>query len=219
MSESHFQAKVENTWEHNAQEIANAITDRYERCGAEVVLLIGDVRERRSVHDKLPAPVRDVTFESEHGGRAEGADTELTERDIAQVCAGHERDHVTAATERFRAGSASAGKAVSYTAADVPALVEAAREHRIDTLLVNPQGADAGREVWVGPGIDQLAVRASELQYLGEQHPAAAWADDALIRTASANGAEVVVVLDPEQAPVGGLGSILRWTEETPSPG
>ncbi|MCK7624362.1 hypothetical protein MUU72_14835 [Streptomyces sp. RS10V-4] len=215
-SETHFQAKVENTWERNAQDIADAIADAYEKCGAEAVLLVGDTRERRAVHDRLPEPLRSVTHESEHGGRADGADTDLVERDVAQVCAGHEHDRVTAATERFRTGADPVGKPAPDTAAGIPALVEAAREHRIGTLLVDPRGADAGREVWVGSRSDQLGVRASELTYLGEPHPAAARADDALIRSAAATGADIVVVPDPEQAPAGGLGAILRWSDEAP---
>ncbi len=212
-SERHFQTKVENTWEHNAGEIADAAKEAFESCGAEIMLLAGDPRERRAVHDKLPEPLRAVTYESVHGGRAPGSESERLERDIAHVRAMHEREHVHEVADRFRTGSGPGGSGAPYAAAGVPALVEAAREHRIDTLLVSPESADAGQEIWVGPGADQIAVRGSELQYLGEVHPAAARADDALVRSAVANGAEAVVVRDPEEVPAGGLGAILRWSE------
>lgn len=213
-SQRHFQAKVENTWEHNAGDIADAARDAFESCGAEAIVLIGDARERQLVHDKLPEPLRAVTYESEHGGRAPGSESDLVERDIAQVRAVQERDHVVEVTDRFRTGAGPGGKSAPHTTAGIPALIEAARAHRIDTLLVSPHGADVARQVWVGGGVDQLAVRGTELQGLGEEHPAAARADDALVRSAAASGAEVVVVRDPERAPTGGLGAILRWTEE-----
>ncbi|MFG3118269.1 Vms1/Ankzf1 family peptidyl-tRNA hydrolase [Streptomyces sp. NPDC048197] len=216
-SETHFQAKVENTWEQNAAEIADAISRTAQEHGAEAVILIGDARERHLVYEKLPEQLRGITYESEHGGRAAGSESDLVERDIAQVRAEQERQHVVEITDRFRTGEGPGGKSAPHAAAGIPALVEAAREHRIDTLLVDPHGADTGRQVWVGDGADQLAVRGTELQYLGEVRPAAARADDALIRSAAASGAEVVIVRDPERAPSGGLGAILRWTDE-PTP-
>ncbi|MEU2790236.1 Vms1/Ankzf1 family peptidyl-tRNA hydrolase [Streptomyces sp. NPDC007100] len=214
-SERHFQTAVENTWEQNAGEIAEAAQRVFQSCGAKLMLLAGDPRERRSVHDKLPEQLRAVAYETDHGGRAAGSDSTALERDIAHIRAVHERDLVADVLDRFRAGAGVGGTDPAYAATGVPALVEAAREHRIDTLIIGPGGADAGREVWVGPGPDQLAVRNSELQYLGEVHPSAARADDALLRSAAATGAEAVVVRDPSEAPTGGLGAILRWSEPT----
>ncbi|MEV6958689.1 Vms1/Ankzf1 family peptidyl-tRNA hydrolase [Streptomyces sp. NPDC051207] len=72
-SERHFQLKVENTWEHNAGEIAEALSAAYDECGAELVVLVGDTRERPAVHERLPDAVREVTVETEHGGRAAGS--------------------------------------------------------------------------------------------------------------------------------------------------
>ncbi|MGW2257717.1 baeRF2 domain-containing protein [Streptomyces sp. NPDC001780] len=212
-SERHFQTRVENTWERNAGEIARAAQEAYENSGAAVLLLAGDPRERRSVYDKLPKPLRSVTYESEHGGRAAGADSVRLERDIAQVRAVHERERTAEVMGRFHAGEGprTDGGGTPYAASGVPALVEAAREHRIDTLLIAPHAADANREVWVGPRADQVASRSSEVPYLGEVRPASARADDALLRAAAASGAETVVVRDPEDAPAGGLGAILRW--------
>ncbi|MEV0263595.1 Vms1/Ankzf1 family peptidyl-tRNA hydrolase [Streptomyces sp. NPDC050617] len=213
-SERHFQNRVENTWEHNAGEIADAAAEAFEESGASVLLLTGDVRERRAVHDKLPEPVRAVAYESEHGGREPGAaHNALLERDLAQVLADYERDRAAAAMDRFHAGAEPVGGTAPYAAAGVPALVEAAREHRIATLILGHNGSDAAREVWVGPDPDQVGVRASDLQYLGEVSPSSARADDALVRAAVASGADAVVVNDPADVPSGGLGAVLRWTE------
>ncbi|MGC3001458.1 hypothetical protein ACPF8X_24560, partial [Streptomyces sp. G35A] len=94
-------------------------------------------------------------------------------------------------------------------------LVEAAREHRIDELLVRPDGPDAHREVWIGEDPDRLAVRRTELTALGEQQSWPARADDALIRSAAATDAAALSVTAApnarEDTPVGGLGALLRW--------
>ncbi|MEW1748419.1 hypothetical protein ACIQU1_08260 [Streptomyces angustmyceticus] len=216
-AERHFRTDPGKSWEHNAGELAGAVREAFEKSGAEAVVLVGEERDRHLVHDKLPEPLRALTCESTHGGRAPGAESTLVDRDIAQVRAVQEREHIARVTDRFRTGAGPGNKSAPQAAAGIPALVEAAREHRIDTLLVSPHGADIARQVWVGADADQLAVRGTELTYLGEERPAVARADDALVRSAAATGADIVVVRDPERAPSGGLGALLRGrVEATP---
>lgn len=208
-SESHFQRSVENTWEHNAGEIAAAVLDLQERVGADLIVLAGDARQRRAVSDRLPARLRPFTVETEHGGRAEGATTRLLDADIERARHDHLRRTADAELDRFRA-------AHDATAEGVPALVEAAREHRIAELFVRPEGVDTGRDVWVGTQPDQVAVRRTETQYLGDTRPSPARADDALLRSAVMTGAAVQRVPSPgaDDVPVGGLGALLRWPYE-----
>ncbi|MEW2633015.1 Vms1/Ankzf1 family peptidyl-tRNA hydrolase [Streptomyces sp. NPDC048389] len=206
-SERHFQQSVENTWEENAGEVAAAIAACNEDVGADLVVLVGDPRMRRAVHDKLPRPLRGRAVESEHGGRAEGATTRLLDEELENARHEHVRHRAEEELDRFR--SAHDAKAEG-----VPALVEAAREHRIAELLVRPDGPETHREVWVGHEPDQLAVRRAETQYLGDTQPASARADDALLRSAVVTGAEAQS-LPPadggDDVPVGGLGALLRW--------
>jgi Bacterial archaeo-eukaryotic release factor family 2 len=205
-SERHHRLRAENAWERNAESIAHAVQEAWDDSHAELLLLAGDARERHSVHDRLPAAIAERTYETDHGGRAEGASTRQIAGDVAHARAAWERRETEREEERYK----SSGTPVTE---GVPSLVEAAREHRIDTLFVHPRGSDLGREVWVGPHPDQLAVRSSEVQYLGEtvSHPARA--DDALLRSSVATGANVVVVRDAGDSPVGGLGALLRWEE------
>jgi hypothetical protein len=211
-SESHFQTKVENTWEANAGEIADAVRQAWDDSGAELLLLVGDARERHSVRDRLPEPIRSATAETERGGRAPGAHSRLLDVDLAQMRAVHEEERTVRTLDRYRAGRTERDGQLA-AAEGVPALVEAAREHRIDTLLVHPGGSDLGRQVWIGPDPDQVAVRSSDLRYLGAGRPEAARADDALLRSAAATGARVITVRRAEEAPAGGLGALLRWSE------
>ncbi|MGV9253104.1 hypothetical protein [Streptomyces sp. NPDC003697] len=100
----------------------------------------------------------------------------------------------------------------------VPALVEAARGHRIDTLLIRPDGPEVSRETWVAAEPDQPAGRRTGAQILGESDPVAVRADDALLRSAVATDADVVPVPaeeDGPELPAGGLGALLRWTYES----
>ncbi|MFF7652957.1 Vms1/Ankzf1 family peptidyl-tRNA hydrolase [Streptomyces sp. NPDC007983] len=224
-SERHFQLRTENTWEHNAGLIADELRARQEETQADLVLLVGDARERRAVHDRLPEQLRSRAAESAHGGRAAGSASpgthaaRLLDRDVDEVRARHVHDHTEEAMERFQAGRVPADGRVT-AAEGVPALVDAAREHRIGTLLIRPDGTDLYREVWAGAEPDQVAMRRTDLQYLGDGRPVAVRADDALIRSAAATGAEVLTVPpgsggeEANGAPVGGLGALLRWPYE-----
>ncbi|MDT0444436.1 baeRF2 domain-containing protein [Streptomyces johnsoniae] len=225
-SERHFQLAVENTWEENAALIARTLADEAGRTEAEILVLAGDPRERRAVRDRLPEELRAAAVESEHGGRAAGSSQELLDADVERARADRSRAHAEEALSRFRAGRAPAGDRID-AAEGVPALVDAAREHRIDELLLRPGGADLHHDVWVGPEPDQLAMRRSESQYLGEPLPAAARADDALLRSAAATGAAVIGLPAGDggrrgadgAVPVGGLGALLRWPYQGAVPG
>jgi len=210
-SERHFQLRVENTWEHNAAEIADALAVCQEETGADLLILVGDEREKRSVHERLPKRLHDRVVEAEHG-----AGSRLLDEDVERARSEHVRQRAERELERFLAARVPGDDGRPGAVEGVPALVEAAREHRIDELLIRPDGPDAHREVWIGEDPDQLAVRRTDLKILGEQNSWPARADDALIRSAVATGAPALSVTPADgasgqDAPVGGLGALLRW--------
>ncbi|MEU6372249.1 Vms1/Ankzf1 family peptidyl-tRNA hydrolase [Streptomyces sp. NPDC046909] len=206
-SERHFQLKVENTWEHNAAEIADALTVCQEETQADLLVLVGDDRERRAVRERLPERLHSLVAEAPHGNGSR-----LLDEDVERARREHVRQRAERELERFLAARAPDADGRAGAVEGVPALVEAAREHRIDELLLRPDGPDAHREVWIGEDPDQIAVRRTELTALGEQNSWSARADDALIRSAVATGAAALSVTPTEQeGPVGGLGALLRW--------
>lgn len=209
-SEQHFRLRVEETWEQNAGRIAEAITAAHEETRADLVVLVGDDRERRAVRDKLPQQVRDRTSEAEHG-----KGSRLLPDELARLRAAHVHARAAAELDRFLEARAPDADGRPGAVEGVPQLVEAAREHRISELLIRPDGPDAHREVWVGDDPDQLAVRRTEGKPLGEPEPWPARADDALMRSAAMTGAQGLSLsaAGPSEAPAGGLGALLRWKE------
>ncbi|MEG8278201.1 baeRF2 domain-containing protein [Streptomyces sp. AHA2] len=204
-SERHFQLRVENTWEHNAAEIADALAVCQEETGADLLILVGEQRECRAVHERLPKRLHGRAVQAPHG-----AGSRLLDEDVERIRAEQVARQTEAELERFRAARAPDDEGRAGAVEGVPALVEAAREHRIDELLVRVDGPDAHREVWIGEDPDQLAVRRTDLKILGEQHSWPARADDALIRCAVATDAPALSV-SAQEVPVGGLGALLRW--------
>ncbi|MFE1858536.1 baeRF2 domain-containing protein [Streptomyces anandii] len=227
-SERHFQLKVENTWEHNAAEIADALSVCQEESGADLLIMVGDDRERHEVCDRLPKRLRNRVAESSHG-----SGSRLLDEDVERIRDEHVRQRVAAELDRFRAARTPDDEGRAGAVEGVPALVEAAREHRLEELLITPDGPENHREVWIGEDPDQVAVRRTELKILGEQHSWSARADDALIRSAvttDATALSLAPATDPgepgepgvpgqagradrsgEDTPTGGLGAVLRW--------
>ncbi|MEU5086432.1 Vms1/Ankzf1 family peptidyl-tRNA hydrolase [Streptomyces sp. NPDC021356] len=209
-SERHFQLKVENTWEHNAAEIADALSVCQEETRADLLIMVGDQRERHEVRGRLPRRLHERVVEATHG-----FGSRLLDEDVEQLRAEHVRDRIDEELDRFRAARSPDEEGRSGAVEGVPALVEAAREHILEELLIRPEAADAHREVWIGEDPDQLAARRTELKALGERHSWSTRADDALIRSAVATDAAAlslapVAPLMEDDAPTGGLGAILR---------
>jgi hypothetical protein len=201
----HFQLSVENTWDENAKKVAETITAKLAETGAGLVVLVGDDRERRTVRVHLPRQLNATVVESPHGGRARGADSRLLEEDVEEAMRAFVEDRTADELDRFRAGSTVSGGRLD-AAEGVPALVAAAREHRIGTLFLQPDGSDANREVWAGTAPDQIAMRRTDTRYLGEPEPFSARADDALIRSATMTGADIVLVSPPPDERGDGIG-------------
>ncbi|MFF9197743.1 Vms1/Ankzf1 family peptidyl-tRNA hydrolase [Streptomyces sp. NPDC014779] len=216
-SASHFDAAVENTWEENAALTADELARVCRESGAEVIMLAGGARECHAVRDHLPAELREVTRISSHGGRAAGSDTDLLTADVEAARLDMAARHAESVLDRFRSGR-DEGEPPSSSVEGVPAVADAARQHRLDTLLIGEAGADPGREVWVGDRPDQLAVRRTDAEALGAARPHQARADDALVLCAALSGGEAVMVPGDgsDGTPAGGIGAILRWPRSEP---
>lgn len=206
----HFQLRVENTWEHNAAEIADALAVCQEETGADLVVLVGEDRERRSVHARLPRRLRDQVAET-----TQGAGGRLLDEEVERIRADHVRRRADEELDRFLAARAPDEEGRRGAVEGVPAVIEAAREHRIDELLISPEGADTRCEVWIGEDPDQVAVRRADLEEgVGERHAWPARADDALLRCVVETGAAAVSVTaaGSRDGPTGGVGALLRWS-------
>ncbi|MFI5999317.1 hypothetical protein ACIA98_02695 [Streptomyces sp. NPDC051366] len=219
--EWHYRNKVENAWNETADIIAAELARQWLENGAEpMVVLTGDPRERRAVRNRLPEHMQPMTVEVDSGARSPGASKDALDREIAQVRERFARERLESTLERFRIGRGRPGEhreaavdtGPGEAAEGVPAVVDAVRTHQVATLLLSPDGSDAAREVWIGPGVDEVAVQRGQAEAMGVDKPVRARADDALLRSAAAAGSDVLVVPAGMPGPAGGLGAVLRWT-------
>ncbi|TJZ44538.1 hypothetical protein FCH28_29820 [Streptomyces piniterrae] len=202
-----FQHRAEDSWDHNAAEVADAIGETLSQHSARLLLLAGDVRARQFLMKHLPEWVRrEVTIRSVSGSRSH--DGAVQER-MAQVEAETRRagQEETAALLRLLAEERSpGGRAVE----GVHATLDALARGRLRTLAVTDDPQDR-RTAWSGPAPTDVSDRRGVLQPNGGAVVRGRLADVA-VRAALLTGAEVrALPTDTPHAPKQGIGGVCRF--------
>ena len=207
-SQPRYQRAAELTWQRNAEEVAEAVTDLADAIGADVLVVAGDVHARPLLVDRLPKRWRMRVVESDVGSRAPGADPEplddLTARAVAELASATAME----ALDRFgtqRGQDPDAGNGLA-------AVVAALQRAQVDTgLLVHDPSA--AHELWIGPQATEIAATAGELRAMGVENPQRVRADAALLRALAGTDADLVLVTQDAAPLHGGIGAVLRYVD------
>ena len=203
-SQRRFQQRVENTWEENAQQVAEELADLQRTVRPQAVFVAGDERAKGFLVEHLPADVREITRELDHGSRADGADLDGMRADVDRSVADLLARHTTELLERFGSARANDG-AVDGVTDTLLALFEG----RAETLLVHADPAD-DRTAWFGPEPGQVAAERATFESLGLDAQEGPLLEVAL-RGAHGTGAQIwFVPAHGTSAPAEGIGAILR---------
>jgi len=206
-SQPRYQHRAEDSWQHNAAEVARATERALHRTGARLLVLSGDVRAVQLLQERLPRWVRrSVTVRQISGSRsADGSAGSRGER-VAEVTRCAAREHTADLLSRFAEQRAPSGLAVEGAAATLAALAVG----RVATLFVVP-APDDHRTAWFGRQPTEVAP--------GGTDPPAGWAErrsgpllDVAVRAAMLTGAGIRVV-EPwmPEAPAEGVGGLCRF--------
>lgn len=189
-----YQQQAEVSWERNAGAVAGAAAEMAEQIGAEVLILAGDLRARQLVEERLPKVWRWRTRHSD-GSRAAGASPDRLEKQTHRAVEEIAQARLEEALDR----------AAVHGTGSLSNVVAALRQGAAEAVIVEPSKLD--REIlWVGPEPSYLAVSEDELLRLGVAEPQCVRADEALVRTATATGAELFLT----QLQADGAAAILR---------
>lgn len=181
-SQRRFQQRAENTWERNADDVADRIAEMAEAQQTEVVFVAGDARARQLVLEALPERLRDRTVLIESGSPSGVADDIV--RELSDRVARDVRDLVGRVKDRISAGTAST---------DVDDVLTGLTEGRVEHLLVNDDGSDEPTTTAAHGDI-----------------PAGARVVDVAIAAALRSGADITVV--PRVAVMEGpIAALYRW--------
>lgn len=127
-SQRRFQQRAENTWERNADDVADAAAELARRVDAEMVLVAGDVRAQTMVVDGLGQRGHLPTFAIEAG------DPEGIGREARRLLATHVAEQVTVLSEQVKARIGTGTASV-----DPDEVLAWLAEGRVDTLLVHDE--------------------------------------------------------------------------------
>lgn len=204
----HFELRVENNWETNAHDVAEAVGKLVAAHAVRLVVVAGEVRGRSltlgAVKDLVPPHV--TVAEVEEGGRAAGSSDEALEQAVrTQVVheLGRRRNEVL---DRLRE---NLGRG-EYAAQGSRPVVDALRASQVDTVVVSDDPSSTLR-VWIGPNPTDLGFDDEEAAATGVQDVAHDRFDSALVRAVHGTGAHLLVVPGPHAIADEGIGALLRY--------
>jgi hypothetical protein len=199
-----FQQRAEDSWEHNAKQVA----ERVERLLAQIqpvfVAVAGDVRAVHLLRDSLSTQFDDLIHVIEGERPWEGKGDPIPKM-VDELVEQHVREATAGLLERFAEERGQDDKAVEGVAATARALARA----QVAVLLIADESTD-DRRLWFGPDPTLLSSIEQDLKELGVDSPVQERAADVLIRGALGTGAWIRVV--DAGAVKEGVGALLRWS-------
>jgi hypothetical protein len=208
-SQRRYQQRAEDSWEHNADQVAGALTRFVEQVQPVFVAVAGDVRAVSLLRDSLPKEVDELVHVIEREVRWNGSGDPIPE-EARQLAQAHVREAEDRLLGRFSDEHGQRHEAVE----GLERTVEALQRSQVAALLI-ANGED-DRTLWFGPDPALLATTDTGLKELGVDSPAEAPASDVLVRAALGTGARIRV-LDRADAVEDGVGAMLRWGDRTGS--
>jgi hypothetical protein len=204
-SQSRYQRSAEVTWQRNQQHVADRLHRVADRVAADVLVVAGEVRARQALIERLPTALADRVVETDAGSRTAGADRAPLDDMTAEAIRQTAQAHRAAMLEAFQVGLPRGRCAVGLAE-----VVAAAQQSRISALLVNRDVSDF--PVWLDPHDPlRISLTSQELTEMGVPEAARERAGDAVVASALASCANLMVVDRDEQPLADGLGAILRY--------
>jgi ribosomal protein L7Ae-like RNA K-turn-binding protein len=205
-SERHFQQRVENTWESNARDVADALSRATARSTATLVVIAGDVRARHLIAEALGSTPGVTVRTIEAGGRADGASAEA----LADAVHGEILRHAWAQRrEVLEHLQQNLGRG-EYAVAGIEAVVRALRMSQADTVVISDDPSST-ITAWVGPNATEFGLDDSEAADLGVASVDHVRFDAALVRAVYGTGARLVVTPGAHDYLPEGIGALLRY--------
>lgn len=216
-SQRRMQARVEDSWERNAEAVAAELDKAVAEHRPELVLITGDVRAVSLIRENLGRHTAELVAEVPGGSRADGVKEEMFAANVHQVLEAYRARRREKVLDRLREGLGRGDGGVTALG-DV---IQVLRRGQVAELVVQENAARVPvalheKELWVGPDPLQIAERRSELAALGVGDDKAhkLRADIAVLRAAVAQDAGITFAVEGSIDLVDGVGALLRWSDQ-----
>jgi hypothetical protein len=205
-NQRHFQHRVENTWESNAHDVADAVSRQLAARPAKLVIVAGDVRARHLIADALGTPQGVTVRTIEEGGRAAGSSASALQaavRDAVLQQVWRERREVLEHLQQ------NLGRQ-EYAVAGVAPVVAALRMAQADTVVISDDPSST-LTAWIGPGPTDFGIDDAEAAAVGVTSVQHDRLDAALVRAAVGTNARLVITPGGHEYLPEGIGALLRY--------
>jgi vacuolar-type H+-ATPase subunit F/Vma7 len=200
--------RAENGWATTAGEIVAAIDELASKVHPELIVAAGDQRELTLIKENLSERLRPLFVEVPGGRGHDGSEDLVRQRISAAVSL-----HAARATLDLLADFGQERGQDKRACDGVEEVIACLRKAQVQTLLLTTD-ADPNATLWFGPEPTMLGLTREEVVALGADQPRQGPLVEVLLRAAAATGADVQLVPhQPEQAPRGGVGALLRYAD------
>ena len=214
MASRRLQARAEDSWERNADTVAEELDRIVSERRPELLLLTGDVRAVSLVRERLGGEAAEIATVLDGGSRSAGVNEQAFERKLheaLEVFRARRREDVV---DRFRQEEGREGTA-TQSLDDVVAVL--ARGQVAELILredtTNRNSQLRLRTLWAGENPLQLATTPALLADLGVTEPREVRADLAIGRAVAEQSAGVTIVDEASVELADGVGALLRWRD------
>ncbi|HLS49978.1 MAG TPA: Vms1/Ankzf1 family peptidyl-tRNA hydrolase [Actinomycetaceae bacterium] len=211
-----LQSRAEDSWERNAELVAEELDSVVARRRPELLILTGDVRAVSLVRGRLGKEAQSIATVVEGGSRAEGVNAEAFEKKIAHALETFRHQRREQVADQFRQEEGRDGTACR----GLDDVMAALQRGQVAELLLTEEAASlpselARHQVWVGDSAMQLARSRQDLADAGDDEPRELTADLAL-GAAGAQQRAGYTIVDPAQISLpDGVGALLRWRDDS----
>jgi hypothetical protein len=206
-AQGRYQHRAEDSWEHNAVAVADALVPMIVRHRVPLLVVAGDVRAVQYLEKHLPARVtHHVAIRHVSGSRSPDGSDPLRAEQIADDVRLTVADQTASLLTRFDEERRPGGRAVDGSAPTFEALAQG----RVRILLLAHDPADR-RTAWYGPDPTDVALEPEDLERVGV-HPQRAPLADVAVRAALLTRADVRLLAgSASPAPAEGIAALCRF--------
>lgn len=206
-SQRRYQSRVEDSWERNAQAVAQDLDKVVARHHPQAVVVTGDVRAASALREHAGERTRELLVHVEGGGRADGSSPESLHEAVEEVLAVRRHEIESGDVDRFEQ---QRGRQEAATEG-LDAVVDALRKAQVEELLLQDDPSSTAT-LWVGSEPTQIGTTREELAALGVDDPHQVRADAAISWALLSMDAGITLVQDPPTLR-DGIGALLRWSD------
>jgi hypothetical protein len=207
-AQKRYQARVEDSWAHNAGSVAEEL-DRIVRVDRpELVLVAGDDNAISELTKHAGAELARRLVRLDSGGRAAGI-SEEAERAAIEKAVGERREEVRRQLlDEFNEQLSRQQRAV----AGLGPVVGALRRGQVERLLLHDDPSSTAR-LWVGEQPLQVGLSRQDAVDAGAEAPVEVRADAAFVWALVGSDAHITLLAPDEAKIQDGIGAVLRWSD------